>query len=175
MGAQSYDPTALVPPSQDEPGTLRDDEGNLLPTFDPRYAEPFVGLAYLGALADTFDWLGHTFSIRTLRDAEKLAVAQIIQPYSDTMGAEVAYANAIVAMCITGVDGTDLPIPIGETQRAHEWGHQRFQFVTANWFDSTINMVFNRYLILKDLADRVVDAMGKASAPEDSNPSSNGI
>lgn len=173
--AKSYDPTTLGQPEDDAPGTLRDEEGNVLPTFDPKYADPFKGLLYLGALSDTFDWLGHSFDIRTLRDGEKLAVATIIKPYVDTMGAERAYACAMVAMCITGVDGDDLPIPIGETKRAHEWGFQRFQYVKDNWFSSTVDVVFNRYLMLEDLATKVLVAMGKASAPEDSNPSSSTI
>jgi hypothetical protein len=173
--AKSYDPTTLGSPSDDEPGTLRDEEGNVLPTFDPKHAEPFKGLLYLGALSDSFEWLGHTFDIRTLRDGEKLAVASIIKPYVETMGADRAYADAMVAMCITGVDGDDLPIPIGETKRAHEWGHQRFQYVKDNWFSSTVDVVFNRYLMLEDLATKVLVAMGKASAPEDSIPSSSTI
>jgi hypothetical protein len=174
-GPKSYDPTTLGVPSEDEPDTLRDAEGNVLPTFDAKHAEPFKGLLYLGALADNFDWLGHSFDIRTLRDGEKLAVATIIKPYIETMGADRAYANAMVGMCITGVDGDDLPIPIGETKRAHEWGRQRFDYVKDNWYSSTIDVVFNRYLILEDLAMRVLDAMGKASAPEDSNLSSSDI
>lgn len=173
--AKSYDPTTLGQPQDDAPDTLRDEEGNVLPTFDPKYADPFTGLLYLGALSDNFEWLGHTFDIRTLRDGEKLAVASIIKPYVETMGADRAYACAMVGMCITGVDGDDLPIPIGETKRAHEWGHQRFQYVKDNWFSPTIDVVFNRYLLLEDLAMRVLVAMGKASAPEDSNPSSSAI
>jgi hypothetical protein len=174
-GAKSYDPTTLGQPDADEPGTLRDDQGNVLPTFDPKHEESFKGLLYLGALADDFDWLGHNFSIRTLRDGEKLAVATIIKPYVDTMGVDRAYADAMVGMCITGVDGEDLPIPIGETKRAHEWGRQRFEYVKDNWYSSTIDVVFNRYLMLEDLARQVVEAMGKALAPEDSNPSSSDI
>jgi hypothetical protein len=173
--AKSYDPTTLGQQSEDTPDTLRDEEGNVLPTFDPKHAEPFKGLLYLGALAKSFDWLGHSFDIRTLRDGEKLAVATIIKPYVDTMGIDRAYACAMAAMCITGVDGDDLPIPIGETKRAHEWGHQRFQYVKDNWYSSTVDRVFNEYLLLEDLAGRVLDAMGKASAPEDSNPSSSAI
>lgn len=172
---KSYDPTTLGQPDADEPGTLRDEEGNVLPTFDPKYEDDFTGLLYLGALSDTFTWLGHEFSIRTLRDGEKLAVAKIIRPYVETMGADRAYACAMVAMAVTGVDGSDLPIPIGETRKAEEWGHQRFQYVKDNWFSYTTDVVFNRYLILEDLARKVLEAMGKASAPEDSNPSSNDI
>lgn len=172
---KSYDPTTLGAPSEDDPDTLRDEEGNVLPTFDPKYAEPFKGLLYLGALADDFEWLGHNFSIRTLRDGEKLAVASIIKPYAETMGADRAYAGAIVGMCITGVDGDDLPVPIGETRRAYEWGLKRFEYVKDNWYSSTIDQVFNRYLMLEDLARQVLEAMGKASAPGDSNPLSSDI
>lgn len=173
--AKSYDPTTLGQPDADDPSTLRDEQGNVLPTFDPKHAEPFKGLLYLGALSDHFEWLGHEFDIRTLRDGEKLAVASIIKPYIETMGADRAYACAMVAMAITGVDGDDLPIPIGETRKAHEWGLQRFQYVKDNWFSPTVDVVFNRYLVLEDLAMQVLVAMGKASAPEDSNPSSSTI
>ncbi len=174
--AKSFDPTELGPKDpEDAPGTLRDEEGNLLPSFDPKYATPFKGLAYVGALQTSFDWTGHEFSIRTLRDGEKLAVAQIIKQYADTMGAERAYAAAITAMCIIHVDGEELPIPIGESRKAYEWGLQRFNYIAENWFTPTVNKVFNEYLALEDLVVQVVEAMGKASAPEVSTPSSNDI
>lgn len=173
--AKAYDPTALAQEPEDEPGTLRDEEGNLLPSFDPKFAENFKGLLYIGALSKSFTWLQHDFTIRTLRDGEKLAIARIIKPYMDTMGAERAYGCAIVAMCILEIDGDDLPIPIGETRKAEGWGQQRFDYVKDNWHGTTIDRVFNEYVALEDLATRVVDAMGKASAPEDSNPSSSAI
>lgn len=173
--AKSYDPTALAPKAEEDPSVLRDEEGNVLPTFDQKYADPFTGLLYLGALSDDFDWLGHHFVIRTLRDGEKLAVAQIIKPYQDTMGIDRAYAAATVALSIVSVDGDELPIPIGETRRVNEWGHQRFEYVRDNWFSYTVDEVFNRCVALEDLARRVVDAMGKASVPVESSPGSRAI
>jgi len=174
--ARSFDPTQLGPKEpEDAPGTLRDEEGNLLPSFDPKYAEPFRGLAYVGALQTTFTWVGHQFSIRTLRDGEKLAIAQIIKQYADTMGGDRAYGCAVAAMCILTVDGEELPIPIGESKKAYEWGLQRFSYVVENWFSTTVNKVFNEYLALEDLANQVVEAMGKASAPVDLTPSSSDI
>lgn len=173
--AKPYDPTALGQPEEDAPGTLRDEEGNLLPSFDPKHAEPFQGLLYLGALQTEFTWVGHTFSIRTLRDGEKLAIAQIIKQYADTMGGDRAYGAAVAAMCILSVDGEELPIPIGESKKAYEWGLQRFNYVVNNWFSTTVNKVFNEYLALEDKALQVVEAMGKASAPVDLTPSSNDI
>jgi hypothetical protein len=173
--AKPYDPMKLGKQDEDAPGTLRDDEGNVLPVFDQKYAEPFTGLLYLGALTDEFDWLGHRFVIRTLRDGEKLAVAQVIKPYQETMGIDRAYAAATAAIGVVSVDDDDLPIPIGETRRINEWAYQRFQYVIDNWFSPTIDVVYNRIVELDDLARRVVDAMGKASAPEASTPSSNAI
>lgn len=173
--AKAYDPTALVEEPEDEPGTLRDEEGNLLPSFDPKYTDAFKGLLYIGALSTDFTWLQHKFVIRTLRDGEKLAIARIIKPYAETIGADRAYAAAIAAMCVMNVDGDDLPTPIGESRKAEQWGQERFDYVKDNWHGSTIDRVFNEYVTLEDLAYRVVDALGKASAPEDSNPSSNDI
>lgn len=169
--AKAYDPTALAQEPEDEPGTLRDEEGNLLPSFDPRHAEGLKGLAFVGALSTSFTWLGHDFVIRTLRDGEKLAVAQIIKEFADTMGADRAYGCAISAMCTMSVDGEELPIPIGESRRSYEWGLQRFNYVKDTWFPFTVDAVFNAYVRLEDLAAQVVEAMGKASAPEGSNPS----
>lgn len=173
--AKSYDPTALAPQPEDDPSVLRDEEGNVLPSFDPRYAEPLKGLLFLGALSDEFEWVGHRFVIRTLRDGEKLAVAQVIKPYQDTMGIDRAYAVAMAAMAIVSVDGEELPIPIGETRRINEWAFQRFEYVQENWFSTTIDEVYNRYLTLEMLVQRVVDAMGKASGPGASTPGSNAI
>lgn len=175
MSAKAYDPTTLAKEPEDEPGTLRDEEGNLLPSFDQKYAQPFKGLLYLGALSKDFTWLQHSFTIRTLRDGEKLAIAKIIKPYTDTLGAERAYAAAIAAMCVMDIDGEDLPIPIGEARKAEHWGQQRFNYVVENWYGTTIDRVFNEYVALEDLAFRVVEALGKASAPEDSNPMSSDI
>lgn len=174
--ATAYDPTELGPkadPSSVE--ALRDEDDNELPSFDSRHAEGYTGLLYLGALVQPFSWLGHDFVIRTLKDGEILAVAQIIKPYMDTLGIDRAYAMAVSALCTVSIDGEELPIPIGETKRINEWGHQRFAYVRDNWFPYTVTEVYNRYLALDDLVQKVIAAMGKASAPEDSTPSSNAI
>lgn len=175
--ALPYDPTVLGRSEEDTeaPKGLLDKDNNPLPSFDPKFAENFVGLLYLGALTDSFTWLGHRFVIRTLRDGEMLAVAQIIKPYMETMGVDRAYAMAVASMCIVSVDDEELPIPIGESRRINEWGHQRFQYVVDNWFPYTVSEVYSRYLALDDLVARVVEALEKASAPTDSNPSSNAI
>lgn len=175
LTAKSYDPTTLGVQEED-PHVLKDEDGNVLPSFDLKHEEDFKGLLYIGALQDEFEWLGHRISIRTLKDGELLAVGQIIKPYQDTVGAERAYVNAVVALCLVSIDGQELPTPIGETGRINEWAHQRFNYVRDNYFSSTVDVIYNKYLVLNDKVAAVIDAMSKASAPDSSStPTSSDI
>ena len=164
--AKPYDPTKLGKSETEVESALTDEHGNTLPTFDEKYKQDFEGLLYIGALIDEFDWLGHHFVIRTLKDGELLAIGQIIKPYLDGPGGERAFAMATAAMCIESVDGEELPIPIGESRRVNEWAHQRFEYVRDNWFPTTTDAVYSHYVALNNKVRQVVEAMGKASAPE---------
>ncbi|WP_428957949.1 hypothetical protein [Streptomyces sp. cg35] len=170
----TYDPAdrpgrkAATP--QDQP-KLVDEDGTELPPFDERHTESFTGLMYIGALTESFPWLGHNFVIRTLGVDEQLAVAQVTKQYEGTGGGEqLAYATAVVAMATVSVDGEELPTPIAEDGKLAEWAHRRFAYVKANWFSYAIHEVFQRYLQLEDKAAQVVAAMGKAFGPTDSTP-----
>jgi hypothetical protein len=145
--------------------TLKAEDGTDLPSFDQRLAEPFKGLNYLGSLTDRFSWLGHEFVIRTLGIDEQLAIAQVIKQYTEGGGEQLAYATATVALSIVTVDGEELPTPIGEDGKLAEWAHRRFAYVKTNWYQYTIQEVFQRYLALEDTAVQVVAAMGKAFGP----------
>ncbi|MFE0490209.1 hypothetical protein [Streptomyces griseoaurantiacus] len=167
----TYDPADRPGRREAEPEApasgLKAEDGTELPGFDERYSEPLQGLLYIGALTDRFSWLGHEFVIRTLGVDEQLAVGQVIKPYEETgaAGAQLAYATAIAAMSVVSVDGEELPSPIGEDQKLAEWAHKRFAYVKANWFSYTIQEVFQRYMLLEDVAAKTVDAMGKAFGP----------
>ncbi|PPS89479.1 hypothetical protein [Streptomyces sp. MH60] len=143
---------------------LKGADGTDLPSFDQGYAEPFKGLTYLGALTKEFSWLGHTFVIRTLGLDDQLAIAQVAAKYKDG-GEQLAYTTAVVAMCVDSVDGESLPSPYGEDQDLAEWAHRRFGYVKANWYQPTINRVWQEYLELEDKVAEVVEAMGKAFGP----------
>ena len=65
-------------PSQEaEPGTGGQQEPPL-PQFDPRHRDAFEGLIHIGALTETFPWLGHRFTIRTLTTGELAEVALLV-------------------------------------------------------------------------------------------------
>lgn len=144
--------------------TLKAEDGTELPAFDQRYSEAFRGLNYIGSLTKSFSWLGHEFVIRTLGVDEQLAVAQVAARYKDG-GEQLAYATAVVAMCVVTLDGEELPTPIGEDGKLAEWAHRRFAYVKANWFQPTINYVWSEYLQLEDKVAQVIETMGKAWGP----------
>lgn len=149
----------------DERGTLRlvDEEGNALPSFDPKYHEDFHGLAFIGALSKTFEWLGHKFTIRTVTVDEALAVALLTKQWAETIGGGLAYRTAMAAMCVQAIDGSDLPIPVGADPNDFAYAQQRFDYAKARWFQFTIDAIYNEYLELELKTRQVVDAMGKAS------------
>ena len=175
-----YDPAEIRQP-EDEGGKisavdgslkLLDAEGNPLPAFDPRYAENFVGLMYLGALSSTFNWLGHTFVVRTLSTDDVLAVPLLIKRWEGTVGHARAYSTAMAALAVVSVDGQELPMPVGDGQGDLAWAHQRFGYAKANWFGYTIDKIYSEYLALENVVAEVIDAMEKASGPAESTPGS---
>ena len=162
-----YDPAEVKDASLAPDGgvVLVDEQGKKLPTFDPRYSEDFEGLLYLGALTRTFNWLGHTFVIRTLTQDEVLTTPILMKPWGGTIGEPKAYATAMAALCVVSVDDKTLPMPVGDGQGDYAWAHQRFSYAKANWFQFTIDKVYGEYLVLEAKAQAVIEAMEKASGP----------
>lgn len=155
----SYDPAEVR--SEAATPVLHDDEGNILPAFDPKCRDDFEGLLYLGALSKTFTWLGHKFRVRTLNTAELLAVGRVTQNYDPTMSAALAMKTAFAAMSIMSVDGKELPIPYQAEDEVEAWAFQRFEYVIQHWYSFTIEAVYAEYLELEAKATAVVMAMGK--------------
>ena len=163
----SYDPDQIVP-LPEEPEEAPEAEGVAEPSedpvaFDERYVEPFKGLMYLGALTKQFEWLGHTFVIRTLTTDELLAVPMLIKDWEDTIGHPRAYATAMVALATMSVDGESLPTPIASSGSNYAWAFQKFNYVKGRWFVYTIDHVYSQYLELETTASEVIKAMGEAS------------
>ena len=132
------------------------------PEFDPRFRQDFEGLLYLGRLTDTFSWLGHTFTIRTLSSGEVLEVGLLHKKYVGTLADVKAYQAALVAACVVEVDGQPMPVPL--TNAAADTALvNRFNYVLRSWFPPTLDVVYERYLLLEARVGEVIEAMGKAS------------
>jgi hypothetical protein len=170
VGAQSLAPEAssFAPPPADveaqrspaaDDGEAEDEE---LPEFDPRCREDFVGLNYLGALTKTFSRYGHDFLIRTLTVDEVIEVGILHKPYVGTLGEIKAYQAAITAACIVTVDGKTPPLPITD-ESTDTILRNRFHYVRNHWFPPVLDAVYEEYLLLEEVVDRVLESMGKAS------------
>lgn len=167
-------PSSIAPGESAEPHRVDDetDEPEPLPEFDPRYKQDFEGLLYLGRLTDTFTWLGHTFTIRTLTSGEVMEVGLLHKPYVGTLADVKAYQAAVVAACVLEVDHKPMPVPVtNDPSDTALVG--KFQYVMQSWFPPTLDVVYDRYMLLEERVERVIEAMGKASGLTGSTPTSN--
>lgn len=174
----AYDPATVrshisePPPSSDDTSGASDSHPGAdvsgpeseepLPQFDPRHAEPFKGLMYLGALTKKFGWLGHSFTIRTLMTDEELAIGLLVKEWDGTIAQNRAYATAVVAACVQTVDGQELPGPAFEEPDDVRL-RRRFNVVSTTWYPATIDAVFEQYVLLSATVGEVLTAMGEAS------------
>lgn len=130
--------------------------------FDEKHRMKFRGLLYVGALTDQFELFGHSFTIATPSETERLQIGLVMQPYQTTMTAEIAYQNALVAAYLVDIDGRKLPEPITTDPKDVALLH-RFKWVTSNLRRVVVNALFERCLVLDKQVDEVLAAMGKAS------------
>lgn len=132
------------------------------PEFDEKHRMKFRGMLYVGALTDQFELFGHSFTIATPSETERLQIGLVMQPYQATMTAEIAYQNALVAAYLVDIDGRKLPEPITTDPKDVALLH-RFKWVTNNLRRVVVNALFDRCLMLDKQVDEVLAAMGKAS------------
>lgn len=153
------DPTPVEDP---EPEKKPEPEDEPLPEFDPRVADEFKGLLYLGALTSEFEWTGHTFKIRTLHVREFIEIGLAIKKYEGSRAYDRAWQAAIVAACLISVDGKPMPLPI-TLDEADTPFTNAFDYVLSKWFAPTIEAVYAEYIALEFTVGRVVESMGKAT------------
>lgn len=147
-------------------GSISDEEAKpevrVAKAFPEEMQEPFLGLCLVGKLSDSFVWMGHQIAIRTLIDDEILEIGLLTKPFTGTLSEAKAYQTACVAACLVSVDGTPLPIPLTNVT-ADELLMARFMWVRRNYHPMVIDAIYERFLLLDDEAQNVVDAMGEAS------------
>src|SRR5690606_3529884 len=125
------------------------------------------GLLYIGRLTDDFYWLGHHFVIRTLTMGEIIEVGLLHKEYAGSLADVKAYQAAVVAGCVVSVDGKPLPMPLTNDPQDTELIN-KFQYVLRSWYPPTLDVVYERYLLLEARANQVIEAMGKAQGSTDS-------
>jgi hypothetical protein len=136
------------------------------PEFPPGIEEDVNGLMMLGHLTDSFDFLGHSFAIRTLKSGEELAVSSVVKQYEGTLGEGKSYVLGTVAAAITTVDGQPLTRPLGpNAPEILQAIQQNFAYIGRTWVWPIVEFVYNRYsLLILRQNDAFEQMQGKSEA-----------
>lgn len=146
-----------------------------LTLFPPNIRMAVEGLMYLGQLTDTVQFCGHSFGIRTLRPQHRFAIAQVIQPYRNTIEEVGIYRNATVGIALTHVDGDhNFCPPIGPDledlvkARLNYVGHHE-----TGWYPPTLEFLWTRHQLLELTAAKAIaelHSLSQRSQPTTSSP-----
>jgi len=133
----------------DEQGIIEEQED----VFPDAVIEDVEGLLWLGYLEDTVDFCGHEFVIRTLRLEEEILAGLITKDYVETLAQAKAWVAAQVGLALVAIDGDENFCPQAGPNKK-DYARARFQYVSSNWFEPTINYLYSRYtnLIQRQLA-----------------------
>jgi hypothetical protein len=112
--------------------------------FPDEVEQDVTGLMFLGSLSESFELLGHRFTIKTLRAGEELMCAQIVKEYEDTLAQGKAFAIAQVAASIVTVDGRELVKSLGPEDTLMTL-RQKFDFIRTRWYWPVIEMIYGHY------------------------------
>jgi hypothetical protein len=123
--------------------------------FPDEVVEDVDGLLWLGYLEDVVDFCGHEFVIRTLRLEEEMLAALVSKEYIETLGQAKAWIAAQVGMALISVDGDENFCPQANPNKK-DYARARFQYVSKNWFEPTVNYIYSKYA---DLIERQVKAL----------------
>jgi hypothetical protein len=133
--------------------------------FPPEIQDAVTGLTYLGQLTEDVTFCGHTFGIRTLRPQHHMAIAQVLQPYRNTVQEIDVFRNLHVAMALTHVDNNQNFCPaIGPDLEGLVSG--RLNFVShheTGWYPPTLEFLWQRYVLLEAKATAAIKALDHLS------------
>jgi hypothetical protein len=155
-------PSVSAPePPAPEPEPEADPYDEKIPEFDPKWKQAFSGLLYIGSLTETFSLYGHEFTIATPSQTEFLQIGLVIEPYQNTIMAEIAYQMARVAAYLVSVDGQPLAQPI-TTDPKETALDRRFRWVTDTLKRELVNKLNDKCLEMDAKMEGALEAMGKA-------------
>jgi hypothetical protein len=153
-------------------GQKQDDTIDPIRLFTPAVQHIIEGVAYLGRVTETVKLSGHTFGLQTLRPEYHYAIAQVIQPYRNTIIADKIWRNAHVAAALTHVDGrSDFCDSIGPN--IEDFVQGRLNFISNKddgWYEPTIEYLWYQYQILELKATKAVEQLNFLSQQTSPQP-----
>lgn len=156
----------------DEAKRPEEEEVDPFKLFPQEIRRPVEGLTYLGQLTETVNFCGHQFGLKTLRPAEKFAIAQVLQPYRNTVFEVDVFQALHVGLALTEVDGNqDFCPPIGPS--VEDLARARLGYLSgtngqAGWYPPTIEFLWTQYMLLEATAGKAMtelDSLSKGGQP----------
>lgn len=152
----------------DEQSSQEKSEIDPFTLFPAEMQQAVTGLSYIGQLSEDIVFCGHTFSLKTLRPAEKLAAGVALQPYRNTVAEVDAFQALYVGLAVTSVDGdADFCPPIGPNME--DYARARLNFVLngkdgqGGWYSPTIEYLWREYTRLDATAAQAVKELHRLS------------
>jgi hypothetical protein len=147
--------------------------------FSPQIRESVRGLAYVGNLEKTVKFCGHSFTLRTLRPAEKAAIATAVQPWRNTLIESVIWANAHVGLALVAVDDDDAFCPQTGPELS-SFARARLNFLTnseTGWYQPTLDFLYTTYLGLENEVLQAIDELQSLAdrSQQSSSPSADSL
>jgi len=126
-------------------------------SFPEEWKDEFEGLLFVGALQREITKIPfHKFVVKTLTINEKLEISLITKPYLESVGYGRAYKAAVVAAGLVSVDGKEL-IP---SNRVINIVRQKYDYVVNNWYDTTIDILYDEIDALENRVIFVLQELG---------------
>lgn len=128
-------------------------------TSDERYH--FAHAIEIGKMTRTGTVFGHTVTVRTMTFAEELAVGLLIKEYAGTLAQPKAYKAAVVAACLTSVDGASFYTPIKKMSPA-ELVEAKYQQI-VDYYTPFVEAVYG---IIREMEAGVTELLEKLGKSE---------
>jgi len=113
-------------------------------SFDDRVGDDIEGLLYLGHIEQDFNYLGHSFVVRTLRAGERLAALALVKDYEDTLGLDLALQTVMVAASLELVDGRVLSAPLSPVDDKPLLRIKRNMEIIERWYEPVIAAIYDQ-------------------------------
>lgn len=147
-------------------GRQDDEEGDVPEEFPEELRQDFIALSQGRRLYDTSSFFGHEYVVQTLTVGELIDVGLLHKEYAGTLADTKAYQAAIAAASVVRVDGESMPVP--PVTSSTEGGLDpvlldRFKHIRTRWFPPLLDHVYERFLLLDQRVQKVIEAMGNPS------------
>lgn len=125
--------------------------------FSPEIHRPVEGMVYLGAYSKEINFVGHRFTMETIRPHMKYAIGLAMETYRNTLVEPQVWGSMHVGMALTSVDGNpNFCPPIGDNEV--EFVKARLKWITdkSGWWQPTIDYLFGEYLAMEQIVVQAI-------------------